>query len=47
MDTEISKLMGHCAILQEAINNCRGRLEAGGVPFLLRNLKGHANLPRS
>ena len=45
IDAEISKLTGRCAILQEAIDNCRGRLKARGVPFLLHNLEGRASLP--
>ncbi len=45
IDAEVSKLTRCCAILQEAIDNCRSRLEARGVPFLLHNLEGHTNLP--
>ena len=46
IETEITKLTSRCALLQESISNCHGRLEAGGIPFLLRNLEGRANLPR-
>jgi len=46
INAEISELTGRCALLQESIDNCHGRLEAGGIPFLLCNLKGRANLPR-
>ncbi len=46
INAEISELTGRCTILQEAIDNCQGRLEAAGVPFMLRNLEGHASLPR-
>ena len=46
LDAEISELTGRVCLLQESIDNCRGRLKAGGVPFLLHNLEGHANLPR-
>jgi len=47
IEAEVSELTGHCAVLQEAINNCRGQLEATGVPLLLHNLEGHAGLPHS
>ena len=46
LDAEIAELTGRCALLQESLSNCCGRLEAGGVPFTLRNLEGHTNLPR-
>ncbi|SRR6266851_9328819 len=46
IEAEITELTGHCALLQESISNCRGQLEAGGVPFLLHNLEGRAELPR-
>jgi len=46
IEAEITELTGRCALLQESISNCRRQLEAGGVPFLLRNLEGRANLPR-
>jgi len=46
IEAEITELTGRCALLQESISNCRGRLEAGGIPFTLRNLEGRANLPR-
>ncbi len=45
INAEITELTSHCTLLQESISNCQGRLEAGGVPFLLRNLEGRANLP--
>ncbi len=46
IEAEITELTGRCALLQESISNCRGRLKAGGVPFLLRSLEGRTNLPR-
>jgi len=34
------------ASLQECLDNCKSRIEAGGVPFLLQNLEGQAVLPQ-
>jgi hypothetical protein len=46
IETEVAELTGRLAVLQERLDNGRARLEAAEVPHMLRNLKGHADIPR-
>ena len=46
IEAEISELTRCMASLQEHLDNCKSCLEAGGVLFLLQNLKGWAVLPQ-
>jgi hypothetical protein len=46
IETEVAELTGRLAVLQERLDNGRACLEASEVPCMLRNLEGHADIPR-
>jgi hypothetical protein len=47
VEAEIAELTTCANTLQECLDNCKHHLEAAGIPHLLHNLEGHANMPRS
>ena len=47
VEAEIAELTMCANTLQELLDNCKHCLEAVGIPHLLRNLEGHANVPHS
>jgi hypothetical protein len=47
VEAEITELTTHANTLQEHLDNCKHHLKATGIPHLLRNLKGHTNIPCS
>jgi hypothetical protein len=47
VEAEIAELTARANTLQERLDNCKHRLEAVGIPHLLRNLEEHANVPHS
>jgi hypothetical protein len=47
VEAEIAELTARANTLQEHLDNCKHRLEAAGIPHLLRNLEGHADVPRA
>jgi hypothetical protein len=46
VEAEIAELTTRANTLQECLDNCKHRLEVAGIPHLLCNLKGRANLLR-
>jgi hypothetical protein len=47
VEAKIAELTARANTLQEHLDNCKHHLEAAGIPHLLCNLKGHANVPCS
>jgi len=47
VEAEIAELTVHANTLQERLDNCKHCLEAAGIPHLLHNLEGHADVPHS
>jgi hypothetical protein len=45
VEAEITELTARANTLQEHLDNCKHHLEAAGIPHLLRNLKGCADIP--
>jgi hypothetical protein len=46
IETKIAELTAQLAVLQERLDNGRACLKASEVPCMLRNLEGHADIPR-
>ena len=47
VEAEIAELTAHANTLQERLDNCKHCLEAAGIPHLLHNLEGRADVPCS
>ena len=47
VEAKIAELTVRANTLQERLDNCKHHLKAAGIPHLLRNLEGHADVPHS